>query len=166
MENQFLIDSEYLSAEALEKKHRLETDPSSRKSHMEYMPGMEQITSDVMENVMTVSDYNRVAKLCGFETVSIKDDEYGVVANYKQMVKYRDMSLQAGTTIQVNGYELKPGMSKCQAGDVQISTQAINTGIIIVPDGVLTGVTPISESLLAIYNTCLLYTSPSPRDCS
>ena len=66
------------------------------------------------------------------------------------MVKYRDMSLQAGTTIQVNGYELKPGMSKCQAGDVQISTQAINTGIIIVPDGVLTGVTPISESLLAI----------------
>mgnify|MGYP000447562827 CR=1 FL=1 len=30
MENQFLIDSEYLSAEALEKKHRLETDPSSK----------------------------------------------------------------------------------------------------------------------------------------
>ena len=53
MENQFLIDSEYLSAEALEKKHRLETDPSSRKSHMEYMPGMEQITSDVMEKVMS-----------------------------------------------------------------------------------------------------------------
>ena len=26
MENQFLIDSEYLSKEALEKKHRLETD--------------------------------------------------------------------------------------------------------------------------------------------
>lgn len=43
MENQFLIDSEYLSAEALEKKHRLETDPSSRKSHMEYMPGMDRL---------------------------------------------------------------------------------------------------------------------------
>ena len=41
MENQFLIDSEYLSKEALEKKHRLETDPSSRKNHMEYMEGME-----------------------------------------------------------------------------------------------------------------------------
>ena len=26
-----------LSKEALEKKHRLETDPSSRKNHMEYM---------------------------------------------------------------------------------------------------------------------------------
>ena len=28
MENQFLIDSEYLSAEALEKKHRLESHES------------------------------------------------------------------------------------------------------------------------------------------
>ena len=38
MENQFFVDSEYLSPEALAKKHRLETDPSSRKNHMEYMP--------------------------------------------------------------------------------------------------------------------------------
>lgn len=52
-ENQFFIDSEYLSAEALEKKHRLETDPASRKDHMEYLPGMEQITSDVREQVMS-----------------------------------------------------------------------------------------------------------------
>ncbi|MCI7131249.1 MAG: 2-iminoacetate synthase ThiH [Lachnospiraceae bacterium] len=52
-ENQFFIDSEYLSAEALEKKHRLETDPTSRKNHMEYLPGMEQITSDVREQVMS-----------------------------------------------------------------------------------------------------------------
>ncbi len=52
MENNFFIDSEYLSEEALEKKHRLETDPSSRKNHMEYLPGMEKIESDVCENVM------------------------------------------------------------------------------------------------------------------
>ena len=52
-ENQFFIDSEYLSPEALERKHRLETDPSSRKNHMEYMPGMEQSESDVRENVMS-----------------------------------------------------------------------------------------------------------------
>ena len=52
-ENQFFIDSEYLSPKALERKHRLETDPSSRKNHMEYLPGMEQIESDVRENVMS-----------------------------------------------------------------------------------------------------------------
>ena len=53
MENQYFVDSEFLSPAALEIKHRLETDPSSRKNHMEYLPGMEQIQSDVMEKVMS-----------------------------------------------------------------------------------------------------------------
>lgn len=52
MENQYFVDSEYLSAEALEKKHRLENDPGSRRNHMEYLPGMEQIESNVCEKVM------------------------------------------------------------------------------------------------------------------
>ena len=52
MENQFFVDSEYLSSEALEKKHRLESDPAFRKNHMEYLPGMERIESDVCANVM------------------------------------------------------------------------------------------------------------------
>ena len=52
MENQFFVDSEHLSPEALEKKHRLENEPSFRKNHMEYMSGMEIIKSDVCENVM------------------------------------------------------------------------------------------------------------------
>lgn len=62
MENQFIIESEHLSAEALARKHRLETDPSSRKNHMEYLPGMEQITSDIREKVisqMNSYDYSR-----------------------------------------------------------------------------------------------------------
>ena len=52
MENAFFVDSARLSAAALEKKHRLETDPSFRKNHMEYLPGMEKIESDVCENVL------------------------------------------------------------------------------------------------------------------
>lgn len=53
MENKFFVDSEYLSSAALEKKHRLETDPSFRRNHMEYMEGMEQIPSDICEKVMS-----------------------------------------------------------------------------------------------------------------
>ena len=52
MENAFFVDSARLSVAALEKKHRLETDPSFRKNHMEYLPGMEKIESDVCENVL------------------------------------------------------------------------------------------------------------------
>ena len=81
MENEFLIDSEFLSPKALEKKHRLENDPSYRKNHMEYMPGMEVIESDVCKNVMdhmNFYDYSKytakdVRKALEHETCSIED---------------------------------------------------------------------------------------------
>ncbi|MBR2970779.1 MAG: 2-iminoacetate synthase ThiH [Clostridia bacterium] len=53
MENKFFVDSRHLSPEALSKKHRIESDPSCRKSHMEYLPGMEIIESDVCAQVMS-----------------------------------------------------------------------------------------------------------------
>lgn len=59
MENSFFVDSEKLSPAALEKKHRLENDPSSRTNHMEYMEGMEVIKSDICEKVMSqVKEYD------------------------------------------------------------------------------------------------------------
>lgn len=81
MENQFFVDSEFLSEAALEKKHRLENDPSSRKNHMEYLPGMEIIQSDVCENVMAQMnsyDYTKytskdVKAALEHETCSVED---------------------------------------------------------------------------------------------
>lgn len=81
MENQFFVDSEYLSPKALEKKHRLETDPSYRKNHMEYLPGMEKIESEVCKNVieqMQSYDYSKytakdVKAALEHETCSIED---------------------------------------------------------------------------------------------
>lgn len=51
-ENHFFIDSDKLSDEALKRKHQIEQDPSARTNHMEYMEGMEQISSDIMEKVL------------------------------------------------------------------------------------------------------------------
>ena len=61
MENQYFVDSAHLSEAALQKKHALETDPASRTDHMAYLPGMEQISSDIREKVisqMQSFDYN------------------------------------------------------------------------------------------------------------
>ena len=59
MENNFYIDSANLSESALKKKHLLENNPKSRTNHMEYMPGMEKIDSDICKNVMAYADsYN------------------------------------------------------------------------------------------------------------
>lgn len=56
-ENQFFVDSSRLGEAALKVKHRLEQDPSSRSNHMEYMPGMERIQSDIMEKVLYEMDH-------------------------------------------------------------------------------------------------------------
>lgn len=81
MENQFFVDSGHLSQAALERKHRLETDPTSRKSHMEYLPGMEIIESDVRSRVISqmerydCSSYTArdVRAALAHETCSIED---------------------------------------------------------------------------------------------
>ena len=57
--NNFFIDSDKLSEAALAKKHRLETDPSSRTNPMAYWPDMEQIDPTVRETVIAaMNDYD------------------------------------------------------------------------------------------------------------
>jgi 2-iminoacetate synthase len=80
-ENQFFVDSEKLSPKALARKHQIEEDPSARTNHMEYMEGMEQIDSDVMEKVlsqMNTYDYERytevdVKRALAANTCSVED---------------------------------------------------------------------------------------------
>lgn len=79
--NDFLIDNKTLSKEALEKKHRLETDPSVRTNHMEYMDGMEKIDSDIQGLVLEAFksyDYNKytardVRNALDHDTCTIED---------------------------------------------------------------------------------------------
>ena len=80
-QNDFFIDSDKLSEAALEKKHRLENDPASRTNHMEYMEGMEQISSDIMEKVLSqMNSYDPesytdsdVRRALSHETCSVED---------------------------------------------------------------------------------------------
>ena len=52
-ENQvYFIDSDQLPPSALERKHRLEQDPSFRADHMKYMDGMQVIESDIKDKVL------------------------------------------------------------------------------------------------------------------
>ena len=86
MENQFFVDSSYLSPEALEKKHRLETDPSSRKNHMEYLPGMEQIRSDVRDQVMAQMKSYDYSKYTGKDVLAALEHETCSVEDFKALL--------------------------------------------------------------------------------
>ena len=75
MENQFFVDSAHLSPEALAKKHRLETDPSSRKNHLAYLPGMEVIESNICAQVMAqMNAYNYAAYTADDVTAALEHD--------------------------------------------------------------------------------------------
>lgn len=86
MENQFFVDSEYLTPEALERKHRLETDPSSRKSHMEYLPGMEQIESDVCRRVMEQMESYDCEKYTAKDVKAALEHEICSIADFKALL--------------------------------------------------------------------------------
>lgn len=86
MENQFFVDSEYLTPEALERKHRLETDPSSRKSHMEYLPGMEQIESDVCRRVMEQMESYDCEKYTAKDVKAALEHEICSIEDFKALL--------------------------------------------------------------------------------
>lgn len=84
--------------------------------------------------VMTISDYNSVARLYGNSTYELNDDEYIIVADYKNMVMIRNQALKKGIILSVNGKEYKPRYDECKDGFVQIGVQNMNDGILVVPD--------------------------------
>lgn len=86
MENHFLIDSEYLSPEALAIKHRLETDPSSRKSHMEYLPGMEVIESDIRSKVMEHMNSYDYSSYTGRDVMAAIEHETCSIEDFKALL--------------------------------------------------------------------------------
>lgn len=92
---------------------------------------------DTKEPIMKISDYNKVARLYGIQEYSLESNEYIIVADFKSMVEIRNVALENGETINLFGHTLKPKYDSCQDGFVEISSNHINTGIILVPDDVV-----------------------------
>ncbi|MDE6730795.1 MAG: 2-iminoacetate synthase ThiH [Oscillospiraceae bacterium] len=84
--NQFLIDSEKLSEKALQKKHALENHPESRTDPLAYLPGQEQIRSDIYEKVMShVRDY-QASDYTGLDVQRALQHENKTIADLKAML--------------------------------------------------------------------------------
>ncbi|MBO7453555.1 MAG: 2-iminoacetate synthase ThiH, partial [Clostridiales bacterium] len=86
MDNNYFIDSEYLSKEALERKHRLENDPSSRTNHMEYMEGMEIIESDICSKVMSQMDSYDYSKYTARDVKAALEHETCSIEDFKALL--------------------------------------------------------------------------------
>lgn len=104
------------------------------------------------ENIMSISDYNKVAKLYGNKTYTLKENEYIVIADYNSMIDIRNKALNKNSIITVNDNVLTPKYSECKYGFVDVGAQHLNSGIIVVPDNVVNENMPKKEILLANYN--------------
>ncbi len=109
------------------------------------------MTYDAIEEIVTVSDYNKVAKLLGLDTYTLDDDEYLVIADYDNMVDVRNMALELDTPITIDGKTYYPKYDKCMDGFLEISNSHINDGVFIVPDSAVSNLTVEEEYLYANY---------------
>lgn len=109
------------------------------------------MTYDAVEEIVTISDYNKVAKVLGLDTYSLDDDEYLVIADYDNMVSVRNMALKDSATITISGKTYYPKYDKCMDGFLEISNSHVNDGIFIVPDDAVSNLSVEKEYLYANY---------------
>ncbi len=103
------------------------------------------------EALIKLSDYNRLAKLYNKKELTLKDNEYVIIANYKMMADIRNISLKNNTKLTINGKDYYPKYQECQDGFIELSGSATNTGVIILPDNALEGIHPYKNVLAANY---------------
>ncbi|MBO5389355.1 MAG: ABC transporter permease [Lachnospiraceae bacterium] len=107
---------------------------------------------ETKENIIAVSDYNRLAALYGAREIELGADEYEIVCDFESFKQFRDDAMAAGQTIDCGGYILKPGAKECKNGFIVMSGGSTNTGVVVVPDEVaasLEGDGKISGYLMA-----------------
>ena len=111
------------------------------------------IPYNVADDIMTISDYNKVAKFYGNEEYTINEDEYIIVADYDSMIEIRNVALKDNQEITVFGHTLKPKYNECQYGFVEMASNHINSGIIIVPDDIVDDNYIVYNSIIGNYYT-------------
>ena len=111
------------------------------------------ITLNSQEDIMKISDYNKVAKLYGQKTFKLKENQYLVVANFQGMVQLRNIALKNGEKIKLGGKEYSPLYRECKYGFVNLSGNEENSGIIVLPDSALKNAEVYDSTLVGKYNT-------------
>lgn len=107
---------------------------------------------DSLENIMSISDYNMIAKLYKMPTYTLNDNQYMIIADYQSMINIRNISLNSGNSININGTDYIPKYDKCVDGFVDISSNHVNIGIIVLPDNAVSDLELAYDGVLANYN--------------
>ena len=86
--------------------------------------------------IIRLSDYNRAARLYGFDPVSLGEDEYAISSDYPNTVDYYNEGLKVNDTIEIHGRTLTAAYGECVKGYIRMRYSESNMGLVIVPDDV------------------------------
>lgn len=111
------------------------------------------IPYETPEQIIKISDYNRIAKLYGNKEYTLNENEYMIIADYDNMAQIRNVALKNNEKITVFDHELVPKFDECQYGFVEISSSHINSGIIVVPDDIVEEDNIAYNSIIGNYYT-------------
>lgn len=89
---------------------------------------------DTAEQIVKISDYNKIARLYGLEEYTLEENEYIVLCDFDNMKGLRNRVLANGNSLLIAGKEYKSKYNECKEGFILMSTSHVNTGIILVPD--------------------------------
>ena len=86
------------------------------------------------EEIIKISEYNKIARLYGLTEYQLNDNEYIMLCDFKSMKELRNKVLVDGNDIEVAGKKYKAKYNECKEGYINMSTSHVNTGIVLVPD--------------------------------
>lgn len=92
---------------------------------------------DYSDPIIKVSDYNRLAEMYKLEKLELDKGEYVMVGNLETVVEARNKALaDGGRNIKVGDEELRPKYNYVVDGFIDVSSQEIDTGFLVVSDEV------------------------------
>ncbi len=95
------------------------------------------LSFDTQENIIKLSDYNKLATLFERETYTLNSNEYMIIGDFDSMTSLRNIALASGEKISIFGATLFPKYSECKDGIIEMSSGHINSGMFIVPDEIV-----------------------------
>jgi len=106
-----------------------------------------------MLRIISVSDYNKIAKLYHFDQFELNSDQYFILSDFKKMEEIYNISLKEGHKVKINEKTLSPKFDHTKQGYIDPSNTNSNMGVLVVSDEVAKTLTKYENYMLANYKT-------------
>ena len=108
------------------------------------------------ENVIKLSDYNRIEKMYGRDELVLGDDQYAMVSDFDLLNTLINPSMEKGNVLTPGDYQLSPAYKEVCYEFILMSGMSADMGAVIVPDAVVdsesSGLECSSTLVIADYN--------------